>query len=589
MAVGTIDPITYDFQDPRNIHQFRRFLEELRQKINTIIGASGSGSIAAGGSDTHVQFNDSTLLSGDANFTWTKGSATLLVTGTLNVAGNIGVTGTVDGRDVALDGTNQDTHIADTSIHFSGIDGLSDVTITAVADNDFLQYDTASGQWQNRAEGLTGNMPDSLGEEIITVDSGLVTVDLGYYLRAEDGTIITTEAGDPIWLDRYALEWAEVDKTVSDIADITTRSHTSLTNIGTNTHPQIDTHIVSDGSDHGFIDQDVTTTSSPTFNAIQFDLTPVHVHSEGAIHWDDDDKTLNIDTEVSGTAIQVGQEIVLRATNKTGVAITNGSVVYVNGAQGNRPTIALADADAAATADSTIGVVTADIANNGTGYVTTFGLVRGLNTNAFTEGDVLWLSQTAGEFTATEPVSPAHSIRIGYVITKNVTEGVIFVEIDTGSDLADIHDVLLSGIADDDLLQYDSATGLWKNVAKDGVITMWTRTGTTISPTNAGDFLDVTGPFRSYGTLVTKYDSSATESVSVNSYNDITITASGETLSLTDMVDGSNVQLRNNSGGDATLNFDVKVGTNIYSAPVTMPDGDSYLLTYDIGNAQWEL
>lgn len=37
--------------------------------------------------------------------------------------------------------------------------------------------------------------------------------------------------------------WAQVDKTTSDIADITTKSHTSLSDIGTNTHAQIDTHI----------------------------------------------------------------------------------------------------------------------------------------------------------------------------------------------------------------------------------------------------------------------------------------------------------------------------------------------------------
>jgi len=39
------------------------------------------------------------------------------------------------------------------------------------------------------------------------------------------------------------LTWAELDKTVSDIADIATKSHTSLTDIGTNTHAQIDTHL----------------------------------------------------------------------------------------------------------------------------------------------------------------------------------------------------------------------------------------------------------------------------------------------------------------------------------------------------------
>ena len=37
--------------------------------------------------------------------------------------------------------------------------------------------------------------------------------------------------------------WAQINKTTSDIANITTKSHTSLSDIGTNTHAQIDTHI----------------------------------------------------------------------------------------------------------------------------------------------------------------------------------------------------------------------------------------------------------------------------------------------------------------------------------------------------------
>lgn len=44
--------------------------------------------------------------------------------------------------------------------------------------------------------------------------------------------------------------WAQINKTTSNIADITTKSHTSLTDIGTNTHPQIDTHIANVSNPH---------------------------------------------------------------------------------------------------------------------------------------------------------------------------------------------------------------------------------------------------------------------------------------------------------------------------------------------------
>ena len=49
------------------------------------------------------------------------------------------------------------------------------------------------------------------------------------------GGNVTAQTGD------YA--WANIDKTISDIGDITTKSHTSLDDIGTNTHADIDTHI----------------------------------------------------------------------------------------------------------------------------------------------------------------------------------------------------------------------------------------------------------------------------------------------------------------------------------------------------------
>lgn len=165
-------------------------------------------------------------------------------------------------------------------------------------------------------------------------------------------------------------------------------------------------------------------------------------HTEGRLHWNDDDKTLNIDTEVAGTSIQVGQEVLLRATNKTGSGLTNGQVVYVNGAQGNRPTIQLASATVDSPGNNTtIGIVTSDIADNATGYVTTYGLVRDIPTSGFTEGQRVYLSTTSGVYTVVEPETPNHSILLGYVLTVSATEGVLLVDVDNGQHTYQLHDV----------------------------------------------------------------------------------------------------------------------------------------------------
>ena len=87
----------------------------------------------------------------------------------------------------------------------------------------------------------------------------------------------------------------------------------------------------------------------------------------------------------------------------------------------------------------------------------------------------------------------------------------------------------------------------------------------------------------------TKVISSSTETLSVLDSNYIDIDTSGNTLTLSNMVDGSQMEIHNSSTGDAILSFDIKVGTTNFTAPVTMPSGDSYQLTYDLASETWVL
>ena len=149
--------------------------------------------------------------------------------------------------------------------------------------------------------------------------------------------------------------------------------------------------------------------------------------------------------------------------NQTGSTIAAFQVVYISGATGNKPLISLADADTEATSSKTYGVTATSIANNGTGDVVTAGELSGINTSAFNEGDLLWLSTTAGGVVTTPPAEPAHAVFIGYVVRSHPTLGVIDVSIQNGYELNELHGVQITTPTDNQGLFYNSTSTLWEN------------------------------------------------------------------------------------------------------------------------------
>lgn len=161
---------------------------------------------------------------------------------------------------------------------------------------------------------------------------------------------------------------------------------------------------------------------------LQFNIAQVEpAWSEGLTFYDPQEKTLATFCAVSGVKLNHGQELQLRAVNKTGAPILNGTPVFVDTAQGNRPTIGLARSDTYTKAVKTIGLVTQDsIANNAIGYVTTFGIVHDVPTNMFAVGDEVWLAPTGG-LQNTLPITGQCRIRVGYVLVSHAVQGEIFV------------------------------------------------------------------------------------------------------------------------------------------------------------------
>jgi hypothetical protein len=94
----------------------------------------------------------------------------------------------------------------------------------------------------------------------------------------------------------------------------------------------------------------------------------------------------------------------------------------------------LAKADSVANSETAFGIVAEDIADSSNGFVAINGIIHGLNTNAFTEGDILYLSPTvAGAITNVKPASPNYIVVIGYVAKKSAVDGhiLLHVQIDT--------------------------------------------------------------------------------------------------------------------------------------------------------------
>lgn len=203
--------------------------------------------------------------------------------------------------------------------------------------------------------------------------------------------------------------------------------------------------------------------ASGTKLAGYIDFTPMSAPAwaEGRVFYSTDDKTLCYYTDINGVTMNIGEENWVKGRNTSGVQINNGAVVYISGATGSNALISLADADIVDGAESVIGLVTENIANNAIGRVTTSGLVRGLDTSAWAEGTKLYLSQTAGALTSTRPTPPAHAVCIGIVIYQHANHGQILVHVDTGDDLSLLHDVILTTPAADQFLAYDGT--VWRN------------------------------------------------------------------------------------------------------------------------------
>ena len=164
------------------------------------------------------------------------------------------------------------------------------------------------------------------------------------------------------------------------------------------------------------------------------------------------------------TTINQALTLIREVYNSTGSTLTKGTIVYINGGQGNLPTVTKALATGDATSAQTFGVVQSDITNNNNGYVVVAGGLDNLNTNSFSVGAALYLSPTtAGAWTTTKPYAPNHLVYIATVVRSHPTQGVVEVRIQNGYEVAELHDCSAQNPSNNDGLFYNTSTSLWES------------------------------------------------------------------------------------------------------------------------------
>jgi len=269
----------------------------------------------------------------------------------------------------------------------------------------------------------------------------------------------------------------------------------------------------------------------------------------GATEWNNTLGSSQTLLKGGNVSLKNGVDLVARVVNKVTPNTTLTKAAYqavrISGAQGGRLAVALAQANNDNNSADTIGIVCETIATNQEGFILTVGQLENINTTGnlqgetWADGDVLYLSPTtAGRLTNIKPTgATGHIVVIGYVEYAHANNGKIYVKIMNGWELDELHNVSITTPANDDILQYESSTSLWKN---NPVTYMWTV-----------DFLE-----HQTATFIAPYACSINSVANVQNSPTITITKNGSAYTLgTSIALGDDLVISANIASVVNLNI----------------------------------
>jgi len=263
---------------------------------------------------------------------------------------------------------------------------------------------------------------------------------------------------------------------------------------------------------------------------LDFDTTYATTLGAGQLGWDGNN-TLGLGMSGGNVIQKIGEDTYFYV--KASSAITKGQLCMFTGAVGSSGVVTAAPSTAIPYAEAIIGVAAEDIALNGFGLIQNTGSLRGVDTSAFLDGDVLYYnSAVTGGLTKTYPTSGPVVVVAAVANSGSGGSGVLVIRVSfqtrvtgsTGISVSQGNDtVVVTNTAPDQTVSISGSTG----ISTSGTYPNFTVTNTApdqVVSISGGGTTTVTGTYPNftvssddqYDGTVTSVDLSAGTGISVS-------------------------------------------------------------------------
>lgn len=252
----------------------------------------------------------------------------------------------------------------------------------------------------------------------------------------------------------------------------------------------------------------------------------------GRLYWNGATGTAQMGMVGGNVTSQIGQSLLAYVVNAESTTIGKGQAVYLFQAQGNKASVKLANNTGDPTSAKTLGLAAENISAGQAGFVMCQGVLDGVNTGAYAEGDTLYLGSSPGSLTSVKPAAPNHLVYLGVVERANAGNGQIYVRAQNGYELDEIHDVQIVTPTAGQILIYNGT--LWQNQSYFLAKTGYSVGGTVTQATSKTTAVTLNG---------------ATGQIILNSTNMLTQSTARFTLNNTSIEANDVIMVNRKSGG----------------------------------------